>query len=171
MTAPREEREVFGITYDRLRLDKTFEHLVKKYAIKTALELPAGGAKAMPSIYSLALARMGVDVTLFSPEPQGLAVWDRLGLPYKVIEGDNPRETGLSSGSYDLVWNFVNNNNLFTVVFFFYLCSTSHNNTASPCCICFFNAIDSKNKSSRWKVWPFNVFFKKLFACNFTVFQ
>jgi len=103
----RTETEVFGITYDRLRLDRTFAYLVDKYDIRTALELPAGGAKAMPGIYSLALARLGVDVTLFNPEPQGLEVWDRLGLPYTVVEGDNPRSTGLDSDAYDLVWNFV----------------------------------------------------------------
>lgn len=103
----RKEREVFGITYDRLRLDKTFQRLVKKHGIKTALELPAGGAKAMPGIYSLALARCGVDVTLFNPEQQGLEVWDRLGLPYKVVEGDDPKATGLDAESFDLVWNFV----------------------------------------------------------------
>ena len=107
MTGRRQEREVFGITYDRLRLEKTFSKLVPEHGIKTALELPAGGAKAMPSIYSLGLARLGVKVTLFNPEEQGLAVWDRLGLDYDVIQGDNPRDTGLDSESYDLVWNFV----------------------------------------------------------------
>ena len=61
----------------------------------------------MPSIYSLGLARLGVKVTLFNPEKQGLAVWDRLGLDYEVVEAENPRDTGLADGSFDLVWNFV----------------------------------------------------------------
>jgi hypothetical protein len=104
---PRIEREPFGITYDRLRLDKTFKKLVRRHSLRTALELPAGGAKAMPGIYSLALARHGVDVTLFNPEDQGLAVWDRLGLSYDVTKADDPRETGLDDGAFDLVWNFV----------------------------------------------------------------
>ncbi|MCA9563424.1 MAG: hypothetical protein KC561_08040, partial [Myxococcales bacterium] len=103
----RKETEVFGITYDRIRLDRTFEYLTKKYPIRTALELPAGGAKAMPSIYSLGLARHGVEVSLYNPDPKGLEVWDRLGLKYNVIEGDDPRDTGLDDGAFDLVWNFV----------------------------------------------------------------
>ena len=103
----KSEREPFGITYDRLRLDLTFKRLLKRHSIRTALELPAGGAKAMPSIYSLALARHGVDVTLFEPEDQGLAVWDRLGLPYRVAHGSRAQNTGLADGQFDLVWTFV----------------------------------------------------------------
>ena len=101
------ETEVFGITYDRLRLDRTFRRLLDRYPIRTALELPAAGAKAMPSIYSLALARLGVEVTLLNPEPQGLEVWDRLRLDYNVVEADDLTNTGLDPASFDLVWNFV----------------------------------------------------------------
>jgi hypothetical protein len=106
-TDTRREREPFGITYDRLRLDRTFARLIRRHGIRTALELPAGGAKAMPSIYSLALARHGVAVTLVNPEPQGLAVWDRLDLPYEAARVADLRQTGLPESSYDLVWNFV----------------------------------------------------------------
>lgn len=105
----RVETEPFGITYDRLRLDKLLTRLVQKHGIKTSLELPADGAKAMPGIYSLALARAGVDVHLFNPEPQALELWDRLGLRDRVtvVEGDDPRDTGLDDDKFDLVWNFV----------------------------------------------------------------
>lgn len=105
----RTETEPFGITYDRMRLDKLLTRLVRERGIKTSLELPADGAKAMPGIYSLALARAGVDVHLFNPEPQALELWDRLGLMDRVtvIEGDDPRNTGLDPAQFDLVWNFV----------------------------------------------------------------
>ena len=105
----RRETEPFGITYDRLRLDKVLTRLVRKHGLKRTLELPADGAKAMPGIYSLALARAGVDVHLFNPEPQALELWERLGLRDRVtvIEGDDPRETGLPDRHYDMVWNFV----------------------------------------------------------------
>ncbi len=103
------ETEPLGITYDRLRLDKVLTHLVEKYEIKKALELPTDGAKAMPGIYSLALARAGCHVYLYNPEPQGLEVWRRLGLEdmFTVVEGNDPANTGLATGEYDLVWNFV----------------------------------------------------------------
>lgn len=105
----RVETEPFGITYDRMQLDRCLTRLVRKHGIETALELPADGAKAMPGIYSLALARAGVNVHLFAPEPQALELWDRLGLLDRVtvVEGDNPADTGLDPDQFDLVWNFV----------------------------------------------------------------
>lgn len=102
------ETEPFGITYDRLRLDRTVRRLLDTHNIKTVLELPAGGAKAMPSIYSLAFGLRGCDVHLFNPEPQGLEVWKRLGIEDRLTihEGD-PTKTGLDDDAFDLVWNFV----------------------------------------------------------------
>jgi len=109
-TTPRaREREPFGITYDRVRLDGVLTRLVREHAIRNVLELPADGAKAMPGIYSLALARAGCQVTLFNPEDQALDLWERLGLrdQVTVVRGDDPGDTGLADTSFDLVWNFV----------------------------------------------------------------
>ncbi|MFT6396045.1 MAG: hypothetical protein ACJAYU_000787 [Bradymonadia bacterium] len=108
-TKRRTETEPFGITYDRMQLDRTITRLVRKHDIRTALELPADGAKAMPGIYSLAFARAGVHVHLFNPEPQALELWARLGLQdmYTVVEGDDPANTGLDPGQFDICWNFV----------------------------------------------------------------
>ncbi len=109
-TTPRpRETEPFGITYDRLRLDRNLTRMVRERGVRTALELPADGAKAMPGIYSLALARAGCHVTLFNPEDQALELWDRLGLSdsIDVVWGDNPADTGLDPDQFDLVWNFV----------------------------------------------------------------
>jgi hypothetical protein len=106
-----QETEPFGITYDRIRVDRVLTRLVRQNGIRTALELPADGSKAMPGIYSLSLARAGAHVTLFNPEPQGLEVWDRLGLSHRVsaVYGDDCTRTELESGQFDLVWNFVSN--------------------------------------------------------------
>ncbi len=105
------ETEPFGITYDRLRVDRVLTRLVRQYGIRTALELPADGSKAMPGIYSLSLARAGVHVTLLNPEDQGLAVYERLGLRDRVtaVYADSCTDTGLQADSFDLVWNFVSN--------------------------------------------------------------
>ncbi len=105
----RHETEPFGITYDRMRLDRVLTSLARRLNLRDVLELPADGAKAMPGIYSLALARAGVRVHLFNPEEQGLDVYRRLGLDHMVtvVEGDDPARTGLAPSSYDMVWNFV----------------------------------------------------------------
>lgn len=108
-TERRHETEPFGITYDRMRLDRVLTSLVRKLELRDVLELPADGAKAMPGIYSLALARAGCRVHLFNPEPQALEVWRRLRLDHMVtvVAGSNPADTGLDPASYDMVWNFV----------------------------------------------------------------
>ncbi|MFP4596629.1 MAG: hypothetical protein ACOC9J_02230 [Persicimonas sp.] len=105
----RHEREPYGITYDRLRLDRVFEQLLSRYPIQTVLEYPAEGAKAMPSIYSLALGALGCDITLVNPSPQGVDVWRRLGLEdrIEVVEVDQLSQSELDTGRWDLVWNFV----------------------------------------------------------------
>ncbi|MBA2662904.1 MAG: hypothetical protein H0U74_11450 [Bradymonadaceae bacterium] len=103
------ETEPFGITYDRLRLDHLFDELLARYPIKRVLEYPAEGSKAMPSIYSLALGARGCHVTLVNPEPQGVEVWKRLGYEenLEVLYVDDLAASGLESGGWDLVWNFV----------------------------------------------------------------
>lgn len=108
-TKRRREVEPFGITYDRLQLDGLFDALLRRYPIRRVLEYPAEGSKAMPSIYSLALGARGCNVTLVNPEPQGIEVWERLGLSdrLEIVEVDDLGASGLESGGWDLVWNFV----------------------------------------------------------------
>jgi hypothetical protein len=108
-TAARHEREPFGITYDRLRLDLVFDDLLDRYPVQTVLEYPAEGAKAMPSIYSLGLAARGCDITLVNPSEQGLDVWRDLGLEdrFEVVQVDDLSAPQLPRDEWDLVWNFV----------------------------------------------------------------
>jgi hypothetical protein len=108
-SATATEREPYGITYDRLRLDHVFRDLLSRYPIQTVLEYPAEGAKAMPSIYSLALGALGCDVTLVNPSEQGLDVWRDLGLEERVevLEVDDLCASKLEADQFDLVWNFV----------------------------------------------------------------
>lgn len=105
----RREIEPAGILYDRYRIHRLAEQLVAEHGVRSVLEIPAGGAKAMPSIYSLAFGSLGCEVHLFDPDDRGLAVWDRLGLRDRltVHEGSDPTSTSLPDASFDLVWNFV----------------------------------------------------------------
>ena len=104
----RHETEPFGITYDRLRLDRNVDRILGEHTINSVLELPAGGAKAMPSIYSLPFGKRGCDVHLFNPEEQGIEVWRRLGWEERLtVHRGDPKATGLPDDEFDLVWNFV----------------------------------------------------------------
>lgn len=102
------ETEPYGVEYERFALQKLFDRLAGRYDIKTVLELPATGAKAMPSIYSLGWALAGCHVTLVNGDRKVSSVWERLGLREQIefITVNDIVETGLPDKTYDLVWNF-----------------------------------------------------------------
>ena len=101
------EIEGKGLDYERYALNKLFHRLVREHGIRSVLEIPAKGEKAMPSIYSLAFAQAGCDVTLVNPEEKGKWPWVRLGYPVEFHECADLTRTGLAAGSYDLVWDFM----------------------------------------------------------------
>ncbi|MBN2498637.1 MAG: hypothetical protein JXR96_28865 [Deltaproteobacteria bacterium] len=102
-----EEVEALGVDYERFALGELLARLVREHGIQSALELPARGEKAMPSIYSLALARAGCRVTLARPVARSLATWESLGLACQVHACQDPARSGLDEGAFDLVWDFA----------------------------------------------------------------
>ena len=104
-----EEVEVFGVNYERYALGELLPRLSREYEIRSVLELPAHGAKAMPSLYSLGFGLAGCAVTLANAHPPGVEAWKQLGLEDQLSLASVPHldRTGLASESYDLVWNFA----------------------------------------------------------------
>jgi hypothetical protein len=98
-----------GITYDRYRLGVLFERLLREHRVARVIEVPADGEKAMPSISSLALGRLGCEVVLVNPSPAGLEAWERLGLRDQVVplQVDDLAALPLPDDCVDLAWNFV----------------------------------------------------------------
>ena len=103
------EVETWGVDYERFALGKLLSKLVRKYNIATVAEMPAFGAKAMPSIYSLGLALGGADVTLINGNIGYLDQWEMLDLADKVrfVSVDDLRNTNIMANSFDFVWNFA----------------------------------------------------------------
>jgi hypothetical protein len=103
------EVEVFGVTYERFALAKLFQRLTNKYMIKSVLELPASGAKAMPSLYSLGFALANCKVTLVDANKDALVHWDELVLNDRLeLIGNNDVDDLVVKGRHwDLCWNFV----------------------------------------------------------------
>ena len=103
------EVEPFGVEYERYSLAKCLGRLARRYALVECAELPAHGAKAMPSIYSLGLAAAGVKVTLVNPAPTARANWEAAGLAESMVESQQAdlHHTSFAEGSFDLVWNFA----------------------------------------------------------------
>ena len=103
------EVEGFGVDYERFALGKLFGRLAKRYHITEVLEMPALGAKAMPSIYSLGWAMAGCQVTLLNGKEPARSAWERLGLADKVrfLSCEDLTHTPFDENSFDLVWNFA----------------------------------------------------------------
>lgn len=105
----KSESECFGLIYERFAFGKLLEKIVKEYNIKSVLELPGGGVKAMPSIYSICMGLAGCKVTVVNGEKASLNVWRRLGIEDMIsfVECDDLSNTRLPDNSFDFVWNFV----------------------------------------------------------------
>ena len=104
------EYECWGLDYERYALGKTLQKLTKKYSLESILELPAGGVKAMPSIYSIGFGLAGAEVTMINGVENSVHdVWKRLGIENlaKIHKCDDITKTGLQDSSYDFVWNFA----------------------------------------------------------------
>ena len=105
----RTEIEVFGVNYERFALSSLIKKLCRALTIETVAELPAHGAKAAPSLYSLGFGLCGKLVTLINGVEEYKKEWDRLNI------GDNVRfaaqkdilHTDFEDDSFDFVWNFA----------------------------------------------------------------
>ncbi|MCP4349929.1 MAG: hypothetical protein GY795_30985 [Desulfobacterales bacterium] len=101
------ETEGKGLDYERYALGRFFDRLVKTYHIRSVLEIPSKGEKAMPSIYSLGLSAAGCDVSLVNPEEKSKKAWDDLGFNAEFLHCRDLTGTGIDSSKFDLVWNFM----------------------------------------------------------------
>jgi SAM-dependent methyltransferase len=103
------EIEAWGVTYERYALGEELIKLKNQYSIQTVAEMPAHGAKAMPSIYSIGFGLAGANVTLINGFDTYRWCWKQLGLDDKVefLAIDNIYNTNIPNNSFDLVWNFA----------------------------------------------------------------
>jgi hypothetical protein len=101
------EMEGKGLDYERYALNKLFKRIVRERGVRSVLEIPARGEKAMPSIYSIAFGEAGCDVTLVNPEERSRWAWDELGYDVTFLQRDDITDTGLADASFDLVWDFM----------------------------------------------------------------
>ncbi len=100
------EKEPFQLDYERYSIAQNLKQLARELNIKTVLEAPAPGLKALPSIYSLGFAEAGCEVTLLNPEDEGLKVWKELKFKAKTKTTNDISKLPFKDGSFDFVWNF-----------------------------------------------------------------
>ncbi len=100
------EIEGKGVDYERYALGRLFGRIAQTHHIRSVLEIPAKGEKAMPSIYSLAFGTAGCHVTLVNPEEKSKSAWKELRYPVTYAYCPDLNHTGLPAGAFELVWNF-----------------------------------------------------------------
>ncbi|MEM7396643.1 MAG: methyltransferase domain-containing protein, partial [Verrucomicrobiota bacterium] len=101
------EWEGKGLDYERYAMNILFRRMVERHGIKSVLEIPAKGEKAMPSLYSIPFGQHGCEVSLVNPEEKSKWAWEKLGYPVTYHEFDPVEKTDFDDGSFDLVWNFM----------------------------------------------------------------
>jgi len=102
------EIEPGGITYDRIRTGMLLDRLVTGFGLRSAVEVPAFGAKAAPGLYSLSLGALGLKVLLVSPGQRWEKGWKEAGAFNRVSSIDaRPDNLPIENNAYDLAWNFV----------------------------------------------------------------
>jgi len=103
----KKENEGPWLDYERYALGKCLKRLVEKYKIKTVLEMPAHGVKAMPSLYSLSFGQAGCHVVLVNADEEAKKAWRELGYDVAFVEADDLHNTGFKDNSFDFVWSFA----------------------------------------------------------------
>lgn len=103
------EREVFGVIYERFSVGKKLDSIAQKYHVKTVLEMPAHGAKAMPSIYSIGFADKAKEIILVNGNEKYVTEWKKVSADQKVIwkQEKDILHTSFADNEFDFVWNFA----------------------------------------------------------------
>jgi len=104
-----EEREVFGVTYDRYVLLQLHREMTGALGLKTVVEMPSHGAKAAGSLYSIGFGKAGCRVTLVNPEMDMMYGWEELGMEDRVetVSDLDIYRSPFEDSTFDMAWNFV----------------------------------------------------------------
>lgn len=103
------ENEVFGVIYERYAVGKKISRIAERLNVHSVAEMPAHGAKAMPSIYSMGFSENAEKITLINGNPLYEKEWAKIGKE-KLLEWkfeENIENTSFQDGSFDMVWNFA----------------------------------------------------------------
>ena len=103
------EKEGFGVDYERFAIIRLSKKVVKELGIGSVVEIPAGGVKAAPSLYSIGFGLEDCKVILINGEEYIRRYWKQLGIGgnVKFLKEKSIYQTTLPDNFADLVWNYV----------------------------------------------------------------
>jgi hypothetical protein len=105
--------EGLGLVYERLILNDFLEALVRRFQIRTVLEVPIYGMAGATGINSIRFAQLGCHVTLVDVNEERLSevrrLWGELGLLNQVefVYLPDPGALPFTSSAFDFVWNWA----------------------------------------------------------------
>jgi hypothetical protein len=105
--------EGLGLVYERLILNDFLEALVRRFNIRTVLEVPIYGMAGATGINSIRFAQLGCHVTLVDVNEERLnevrRMWGELGLLNQVefVYLPDPSALPFTSAAFDFVWNWA----------------------------------------------------------------
>lgn len=102
--------EGLGTVYEKLMLNDFFSGLIKRYKIKTVLEMPALGMSGIPGMNSFEFARQKCQLTILDNDKARVAdikrYWQETKLNPDIIYAKDFEHLPYKDNSFDLVWNF-----------------------------------------------------------------
>lgn len=106
----KDRNEGLGSSYERAVLNVKLDEIRRRYAIKSALEVPIFGFTGLSGINSMGLAQNGVSVHLIDNDPDRLqlieGVWNEVNLPADFRYQPEFEKLPFPDRSIDLAWNF-----------------------------------------------------------------
>lgn len=105
-----EQRENYGVTYERFSLGKFIRKLVPRYNIKSVLDIASGGLKGISGMNSVDFARAGCRVYVLNATREAKGMWESLGLREKVnfVDCKALEDLPFEKNKFDLVWDLKN---------------------------------------------------------------
>lgn len=101
-----------GMTYERYAVQIMLQRIAKQHDVRSVLEGPLDGMMGIKGVNSIALAKLGIPVTVILPTPKlvdrAREVWEAEDCLDKVTFVVSQSSVfDFPSGSFDLVWNFA----------------------------------------------------------------
>jgi hypothetical protein len=105
--------EGLGLVYERLILNDFLEALLRRYSVRTVLEVPLFGMAGASGINSIRFAQLGAHVTVVDVNEERLQgvrrLWDEIGLLDRAtfVYLPDPGRLPFSADAFDFVWNWA----------------------------------------------------------------
>lgn len=102
--------EGLGTVYEKLMLNELFIELIKRYHLKSVLELPIKGMSGIPGMNSYQFIKSGCDLTLADTDQSLIQnikkYWQEISYKPKIDYINDLTKLPYQNDSFDLVWNF-----------------------------------------------------------------